>query len=186
MKQFPGARDLILGELTRALGAVDPAQAAAAVDALCGAHRVFVIGAGRVMLCVQAFAKRLNHLGIPASCVGAIDEPAITGSDILVAASGSGESIVPAAIARKAKSFGARVLYIGSNMGSTIAGLADLGVRIPCRTKLGLPGEIPSEQPMTSLFEQALLLLCDALCLQIMARRGIDPADAWRSHANLE
>jgi hypothetical protein len=39
---------------------------------------------------------------------------------------------------------------------------------------------------MTSLFEQALLLACDALCLLIVARKAIDPASFWRSHANLE
>jgi hypothetical protein len=39
---------------------------------------------------------------------------------------------------------------------------------------------------MTSLFEQALLLTCDALCLMIAARRGIDPDESARAHANLE
>jgi len=183
---FPAVRSLILGELDRALSLVDEKQVAAAMDALCGSQKVFVTGVGRVFLCLQAFAKRLNHLGIPAFPVGAIDEPAITERDLLVAGSGSGESIVPVAIARKAKSLGARVLYLGSNPESTIAGLADLVVRIPCRTKLARPDEIPSAQPMTALFEQSLLLLCDAMGLLIMARRGVDPAAAQRAHANLE
>ena len=183
---YPEARALVLGELGRALGAVDARQADAAVDALCGAERVFVVGVGRVLLSLQAFAKRLNHLGIPACHVGAIDEPAITGRDLLVVGSGSGESLVPVAIVRKAKSLGARVLAIGSNPSGATATLADLFLRIPCRTKLALPDEIASEQPMTSLFEQSLLLACDALCLMIVARKGIDPASFWRSHANLE
>ncbi|MGA2974532.1 MAG: 6-phospho-3-hexuloisomerase [Spirochaetia bacterium] len=186
VKDFSGASALILGEIERALSAVDPRQADAAVDAICGAQRVFVIGVGRVSLSLSAFAKRLNHLGVPACPVGAIDEPAITERDLLVVGSGSGESIVPVAIARKAKSFGAHVLYIGSNLSSTAAGLADVRLRIPCATKLAREDEIPSSQPMTSLFEQALLLACDALCLLIVARKAIDPASFWRSHANLE
>ncbi len=184
--QYPSARDLILGELTRALAAVDPAGVEAAADALCAANRIFVVGVGRVLLVLQAFAKRLNHLGIPACHVGAIDEPPITDRDILVAGSGSGESIVPVAVARKAKSLGARLLYVGANPQSAIAGIADLVLRIPCRTKLARPDEIPSDQPMTTLFEQALMLVCDALCLLIMTRKGIDPSGSWRAHANLE
>ncbi len=183
---FEKTRDLILAELRTALSAVEPAECMAAVEALSKAGRVFVVGVGRVMLSLQAFAKRLNHLGIPACDVGAIDEPAITARDLLVVGSGSGESIVPAAIARKARSLGAKVLYIGSNMDSTIAGTADLRLRIPCATKLHRAGEVPSAQPMTSLFEQALLLLCDALCLQMIALRGLDRGSLPGAHANLE
>jgi 6-phospho-3-hexuloisomerase len=186
VKDFGAARTLILGELALALSAVDPRQAEGAVEALCAAEHVFVIGVGRVFLSLSAFAKRLNHLGIPACPVGAINEPAITGRDLLVVGSGSGESIVPVAIARKAKSLGARVLYIGASPGSTAAGLADVQLRIPCQTKLARPDEVPSAQPMTSLFEQALLIACDALCLMIIARKRFDPAQFRRSHANLE
>ncbi len=183
---FPAARDLVLGECRQALEAVDPRQVDAVVEAFCGAGRVFVVGVGRVFLVLQAFARRLNHLGIPAVPVGAIDEPPITVRDLLVAGSGSGESLVPAAIAQKAKSLGAKVLYLGSISASTVAGFADLAVRIPCRTRLARADEIPSLQPMTTLFEQSLLLLCDALCLLVMKRRGIDPAAAAQAHANLE
>ena len=183
---FAGARGLVLGELGRALAAIDERQGNSAVDALCAAERVFVIGVGRVFLCLQAFAKRLNHLGIPACPVGAINEPAITEKDLLVVGSGSGESIVPVAIARKARSLGVRILYIGANPSSTAAGLADLVLRIPCPTKAGRTDEVGSAQPMSSLFEQALLITCDALSIVVMERRGIDNAAAWRSHANLE
>jgi 6-phospho-3-hexuloisomerase len=183
---FTGCRRLALEELHAALGAVDDSQAAAAAEALGSARRVFVIGVGRVFLSLQAFAKRLNHLRIPAYPVGAIDEPPAGEGDLLVVGSGSGESIVPVVIARKAKSLGARILYIGSSTGSTAAGLANLVLRIPCRTKLGLAGEIPSRQLMSSLFEQAVLLACDCLCLMIAEGRGMDPEAIARGHANLE
>jgi 6-phospho-3-hexuloisomerase len=186
IRNLAAARGLVLDEVARALGAVDEAEVDAAVEAIRGARRVFVIGVGRVLLALEAFAKRLNHLGIPAVPVGAIDEPPITEQDLLIAGSGSGESIVPVAIVRKAKSLGARVLSIGSNREGTIAGMADVFLRIPCRTKLARPDEIPSAQPMTSLFEQSLLILCDCLCLLIMERGGIDPSASARGHANLE
>jgi 6-phospho-3-hexuloisomerase len=186
LSDFAAGRQLILGELETALSAVDASQAEAAAEALSAARNVFVIGVGRVFLSLQAFAKRLNHLQVRAFPVGSIDEPPIGEGDLLVVGSGSGETIVPVAIARKAKSLGAPILYIGSNMSSTIAGLADLALRIPCRTKLCRADEISSAQPMSSLFEQALFLTCDCLCLMVAKRRGIDPAVAAAAHANLE
>jgi len=92
---------------------------------------------------------------------------------------------VPVAIARKAKDLGARILYVGATPASTIGRLADLVVRIPCATKNALSDGVPSEQPMTTLFDQALLLLGDAMCLAIMRRSGVDPRSYGR-HANLE
>ena len=183
---FAGAAALIREELDRALASVDGKQAEDAVQALCSAERVFVVAVGRVLLSLSAFAKRLNHLGIPAVPVGAIDEPPATPRDLVVVASGSGESIVPVAIAGKARSLGARVLYIGSNQESAAAHLADLHLRIPCPTRLRRPDEIPSRQPLTSLFEQALLLTCEALSLMILDRKGMDPNALWQAHANLE
>jgi 6-phospho-3-hexuloisomerase len=182
---FPAARRIIVSEIDKALAAVDPAAVEAAIDALKGSRRVFLVGVGRVALALQAFAKRLNHLGIDAWVVGSVNEPALERGDLLVAGSGSGESLVPVAIARKAKDLGARILYVGATPSSTIGRLADLVLRIPCATKLALSDGVPSEQPMTTLFEQALLLLGDAICLMIARRAGADLRSYGR-HANLE
>lgn len=184
--EFKRAQALILNELSSALGAVDDAQARAAMEALLGARKVFVVGVGRVMLMLQAFVKRLNHLGIQAFFVGEINEPAITKDDLLLTASGSGESAVPVAITRIAKKYGARVLYVGSNASSSVAGMSDLMLRIPCKTKLRLADELSSEQPMSSLFEQALLLTLDALAYMIVREKDLIMDDLWQTHANLE
>ena len=179
---FAGARRIILDEIDGALSAVDPSEIEAAIGALTGARRVFLVGVGRVSLALQAIAKRLNHLGIDAWMVGSINEPALEPGDLLVAGSGSGESLVPVAIARKAKDLGARILYLGASPASTIGRLADLVLHIPGPTKTG---GIASRQPMASLFEQALLLVGDAICLLISRRAGTDPRSYGR-HANLE
>jgi 6-phospho-3-hexuloisomerase len=186
MLDYAQARDLVLVEITRALGAVDSKQVEALVEAILGAGQVFLIGVGRVMLALQAFAKRLNHLGIRAHCVGDIDEPAITPGDLLIVGSGSGESAVPVAIARIAERHGARIAHIGSNPLSSLAPITDIFVRIPVQTKLSLPDEIVSEQMLTSLFEQALLLLGDVLALLIARHLDLDQATLWQHHANLE
>jgi 6-phospho-3-hexuloisomerase len=177
---------LILNEIRCALDAVDPAQVEQFLKALVGAEKVFVIGVGRVMLSLQAFAKRLNHLGIPTYCVGDINEPAITERDLLLVGSGSGESVVPVAIAQRAHHFGAKIVHLGSNPYSSLAPLTDIFVRIPVKTKLCLPDEIRSDQIMSSLFEQALYVLGDAVTLSFARRHNLDLTGLWQYHANLE
>ena len=59
-------------------------------------------------------------------------------------------------------------------------------VRIPVRTKLYLEDEIASVQPMTTLFEQSVLLLGDVIAKMIIEERQLDMKSLWRYHANLE
>jgi 6-phospho-3-hexuloisomerase len=177
---------LVLRELEKTLPYLDTAQIKILIDKILCSRKVFVVGVGRVMLSLQAFVKRLAHLGIDAHYVGEITEPAITEEDLLIAASGSGESILPKNIAKKAKDIGATVIHIGSNTESSIKEYCDSMVRIPVRTKLGLPEEITSEQPMSSLFEQSVLLLGDIIALIIIKDKGLDMSSLWSYHANLE
>lgn len=175
-----------MDELTRALNAVDPATVEKLVEAMLSAEQVYFVGVGRVMLSLQAVAKRMAHLGIRAHCVGEITEPAITDKDLLIVGSGSGSSLFPLGIAKKARTFGAKIVHIGSNPDGGMKDVADLMIRIPVRTKLYLPDEIDSMQPMTSLFEQSLLLLGDVMASMIIKRKHIVLKELWRYHANLE
>lgn len=186
MKSYSLYAQDIMEECRRALLIVDPGQTEEFLTAVCQAENIFFIGIGRVMLSLQAIAKRWAHIGLKTHVVGEITEPAITPADLLIVGSGSGESLVPVAIARKAKDQGAKIGYIGSNIHSTAASLADVIVRIPVRTKLSLPDEIFSAQPMTSLFEQALLLYGDTLTAILIDRKRIVLEDLWLQHANLE
>jgi len=183
---YKEASRLIMSEVETALSQVDEDQVAALAEMITGSEKVFLVGVGRVLLSLQAFAKRLNHLGIPAFFVGEINEPALTPKDLLIVGSGSGESLFPVAIAKKAKGLGAKVVHIGSNPQSAMAPVADLLVRIPVQTKLGLPDELQSKQIMSSLFEQSLLLLGDAVALMIASEKNLDIKALWRHHANLE
>ena len=177
---------LTLGECEKILLAVKEADTEHLLNRILAADRVFFVGVGRVMLSLQAMAKRLAHLGIDTHVVGEITEPAIRKGDLLIAASGSGESIFPKEIAKKAKTIGAEVIMIGSNRDSTLASVADYMVRVPTNTNLKQPDEIPSEQIMTSLFEQFLLLYGDILAKMIVDQRQIDIHSLWEYHANLE
>lgn len=63
---------------------------------------------------------------------------------------------------------------------------SDLFVRIPTNTKLKKENEIPSKQPITSLFEQSLLILGDIISMQLIESEASNKGDLWLRHANLE
>ena len=184
--KFSEAQSLVVSEVAATLDAVSDDEVAALSRSIADAHRVFFVGVGRVLLALESVAKRLGHLGVDTVIVGQVTEPAITPADLLVVGSGSGESAVPLAIAAKAASIGARVAHIGANPVSSMAAHTDVFVRIPVQTKFSTGAEVSSVQPMTSLFEQCLLLLGDSLALALIDTEGIDLASLWQHHANLE
>lgn len=184
--EFGAAQRRILQEVRQTMEQVSSAEVDGLLADIRAADRVFFTGVGRVLLSLEAVAKRLAHLGVNTVVVGQITEPAITADDLLIVGSGSGESAIPLAIAGKAKQFRARVVHVGSNPDSSMRAFSDRFVRIPVQTKLGLPGEVASIQPLTSLFEQCLLLLGDTLALMLVEAEGIDLHGLWRCHANLE
>lgn len=183
---FEENKNLILKEIDSALSNVKQEDIDSFIKLLDKSNKIFFIGVGRVLLSLEAFAKRLSHLGYNCHIVGEINEPAITDKDLLIVGSGSGNSIVPVGIAKKAKSLGATIVHIGSNKNSEIKDIIDLMVRIPVRTKFYLDDEIDSKQPMTSLFEQSLLIFGDIVCKSIIDSKNINIKDLWEHHANLE
>ncbi len=186
MTNFHKDWSLITDEIRTGLGRIDETQADELINAILGAEKVFFIAVGRVMLALQAMVKRLAQLGISCHCVGAINEPAATEKDLLIVASGSGESVLPVAIARVAKKSNVKIAWIGSNPNSTMRSMADVFVRIPVRTKLYLDDEIESRQPMTSIFDQILYIFGDAVSMEIIRRKQLDIHSLWKYHANLE
>lgn len=165
------AAALITDECHRALAAIEPEKVLEYLKMLTSARKVFFVGVGRVLLSLEAIAKRYAHLGIDTVIVGQITEPAITKEDILVVGSGSGETMFLAGIARKAKALGAKVIHIGSNPNSRLKDVTDLFARIPVESRAKAPDEIHSEQPMTSLFEQSLLLFGDTTALMLVKEK---------------
>jgi 6-phospho-3-hexuloisomerase len=177
----------VLDELGRTLASIDSASLERLADEILAADQVFFVGVGRVMLALQCVCKRLAHLGIKAHYVGEITEPAITEKDLLIVGSGSGASLFPLGIAKKARaSVNCKIVHIGSNPNSEMKEICDFMVRIPVRTKFYLEDEIDSCQPMTSLFEQSVLLMGDILAKLIIEQREIDMKSLWKYHANLE
>ncbi|MEW9108990.1 MAG: 6-phospho-3-hexuloisomerase [Cytobacillus gottheilii] len=177
---------IVLDECTKALQAVDPVIVSDYIELLKNAEKVFFVGVGRVLLSLKAICKRYAHLGIHAVVVGDITEPAMTDKDVLIVGSGSGNTLFPVAIAKKAKQIGATIIHIGSNPENSMTECTDLFVRIPVASKLKRADEIQSLQPMTSLFEQTLLLFGDITAMMMLEEGNSEIEDLWQYHANLE
>jgi 3-hexulose-6-phosphate isomerase len=182
---FRYCEQIIVQELADVLDHVDEAQIDALVDLIANARKVFFVGVGRVKLALEAIAKRLAHLGVDTVMVGQITEPAICEKDLLIVGSGSGKTGFPLFIAGKAKSFGAKVARIGIVEDCPMKQYTDLFVHVPAAGKPG-SGTKPSQQPMTSLFEQSLLLVGDAIAMSMVRKRNLDLDSLWEYHANLE
>ena len=76
MKQDPtygDVRALVLSELDTALSAIDPQSVEQLMEAVLSSRKVFFVGVGRVLLSLEAMAKRWAHLGIDTHIVGEIN-----------------------------------------------------------------------------------------------------------------
>ncbi|WP_152396304.1 6-phospho-3-hexuloisomerase [Paenibacillus guangzhouensis] len=176
----------ILEELTRTVQAVDEASVNALIAQIIRADRIMVAGAGRSGLMMRAFAMRLMHLGFNAYVVGETVTPGLGENGLLIIGSGSGETKSLVAMAEKARGIGASVAAITIHLGSTIGELADTIVQVPAASKENTSQTRATIQPMGALFEQSLLILFDAMILQLMNIEEIDNTAMFGRHANLE
>lgn len=150
--------------------------------------RIFVAGAGRSGLCMKAFGMRLMHLGKIVYMVGETTTPSIAASDLLIVGSGSGRTASLLAMVEQARRRGAQVLLFTTDADSPLAGLSNHRVVIPALSLNSAEverGQI-SIQPMGSLFEQSMLIVCDSLILRLMQSSGVGAAQMFERHANLE
>jgi 6-phospho-3-hexuloisomerase len=160
-------------------------QAGALIES---ASRIFVAGAGRSGLCMRALGMRLTHIGKTVYVVGETTTPAIAPADLLIIGSGSGRTASLLAIAAQARRQGAIIQLFTTDAASPLAAQADYRVVIPApayKTTEQERGRI-SIQPLGTLFEQSLFILCDCLILDLMQRSGVSAAQMFERHANLE
>ncbi|MBB3109517.1 6-phospho-3-hexuloisomerase [Paenibacillus phyllosphaerae] len=173
----------ILAELTHTLRAVNAEEMEALAAEIAAAQTIFVCGAGRTGLMMRAFAMRLMHMGLRVFVVGESVTPGLASGDLLIVGSGSGQTKSLVAMAAKAQSLGASIAAITIDRQSAIGQMASCVVAIPAQAK---DSNTASIQPMGSLFEQALLLMLDAIILQLMDRNSLTADEMYGRHANLE
>ena len=189
----------IIKEISNCLNAVDTKQTETLIEEILKAEKVFLTAVGRVNLSLQCFGKRLAHLGVNVELVGSLTEKPATKKDLLIIASGSGESIIPISIAKKAKFHKTKIGIITSANKSTLKRLCDFYVILIAPTKKIVQGKLANQslydkaskssnsvQPMSSLFDQALHIYGDIVSLIIFNRKKYNKDDIWKYHANLE
>jgi len=178
----------VLNELESSLSQIDRKQADVFVDTIIDAKKVFVAGAGRSLLMVRGLAMRLMHMGFSAYVVGETATPAIEPGDLLIIGSGSGETATLVVMAQKAKKIGAKLALITIYPESTMGKMADCVVQIKAATTKGERESVQSIQPGANMFEQSLLLFCDAAMISIIDKCNIIEGNAalMKRHANLE
>lgn len=168
----------VIEEHRQVLDALDDAQLGALATAVLGASRVFFSGQGRSGNMVRALAIRLMHIGVQVHVAGEPTAPAIGAGDLLVAVSASARTkatLEHIAVARKA---GATVALV-TTVRQPPEG-ADTVLCLPVRHGVG------TVQHAGSLFEQAILLLGDALAWHVQQRLGVADAQLDARHANLQ
>ena len=178
----------ILEELqacVRQVPAESLAHAAALIEC---SPRIFVAGAGRSGLCMRAFGMRLMHLGKTVHVVGETTTPGIAATDLLVLGSGSGRTTSLCTMAEQARRLGAQVLLFTTDAESPLARLSNLQVIIPAPSfrVIDESHDSISVQPLGTLFEQSMLIVCDSLILGLMRRTGVSAVQMFAQHANLE
>jgi len=167
------------------------------IEEILNAERIYVIGAGRSGLVAKAFAMRLMHLGLQSYVVGETITPAISGRDVIVVFSGSGNTKTVADISETAKELGTKVCLITSAPDSRIGRIADCSVIIENeRDKVTddsleyeirqMMGEHRSFAPLGTIFETAAMVFADAIISALMEITSINEVDLKKRHTNIE
>ena len=179
---------MILDELRSVAEKTDPAQTARLAEAIRCARRIFAAGTGRSGLMIRSLAMRLMQIGYDVYVVGETTTPAIGAEDLLLIASGSGETGSLKTIAKRAKEIGSKLAVITINPESTVGSLADYVVRINTVTSKDSSLKGNSIQPGASTFEQMVLLTGDALIIQLTSGQTLEEKNRllMERHANLE
>ena len=178
--------EAILLEISQVLRTSDYSQTDAVLAEILSANRIVCFGAGRVGLTTDAFAKRLVHLGFKSHSYSDVTLPRLGSGDLMIIASGSGNTESIVGVSKIAKRHGLRLLLISSNTNSQIAKLADVTLTLNCPNKTLNESGIQTIQPMTTLFEQSASLFFDAIVLTLMSRLEISNKEMMERHNVIE
>jgi len=177
-----------LAPLAAVLADVDPKELDSFERMLLGARRIFVTGLGRTGLMARGFAMRLMHLGRRVYHVGDVITPAIRRGDVLVICSRTGRSPVLRYYIDIARKADARVAVVTGVRASPVAKRADVVVFLASEQlgRRGRPRLAENGLPLGSLYEQALLLVTDAVIAHLMSALGLSADDLRRIHTTFE
>lgn len=177
------ALDRIHAEHLALADAMDWLKVDQLADCVRTSRRVFTLGRGRSGLVMAMFAMRLMHLGKLAHVVGEATAPAASAGDLLVVASASGETESVCRLTETARDIGVSCVGFSTRADSLLARTVACCAVIPAGDKRKTDNS--TQQFAGTLFEQAVLLITDAIVLRLA-----DQSASWttmsRNHANIE
>ena len=173
----------VLNDLKKIIAQVDQKEIDKLKKMIYNSERLFFAGTGRSMLMIKGVAMRFMQFGFEVYIVGETNTPSFKQNDLLIAASGSGETKSTILYVKNAKKQGGKTAVLTAAKNSTIAQYSDQIIEIPIN-KLFLKEE--KLNPGGSYFEETILLLGDSLIVNIAAEKNISTEKLFERHANLE
>ncbi|HIJ00696.1 MAG TPA: SIS domain-containing protein [Candidatus Methanomethylophilaceae archaeon] len=149
------------------------------VDALVGARKIFIYGAGRSGLAGQFFAVRLVQLGLDVHFVGDMTTPIVSDKDVTIIISNTGETMSAVQTANISRRLGSYVIGVTSEADSKLAHASNLVIYISqvCN------GDKKDMAPLGTLFEDSVVLFFDSLIPSFMDRLKQDESAMRQRHA---
>jgi 6-phospho-3-hexuloisomerase len=183
---IPALASRALGDLARVFERLPADAADPFVEALAGAGRIAIYGAGREGLQMKGLAMRLFHLGLDVHVVADMTVPPLGSGDLLVVSSGPGASNVGDALIGVARDAGARIAVVTAQPAGRTPSSADVVFTIPAQTMANDQSGAVSVLPMGSLFETAQMVLFEMIVLALRDRLGETSESMRKRHTNLE
>lgn len=189
--------DIVSSTVTKTvLTAIDKNDNKGFAIKILNANAIYIVADGRTFLMAKAFANRLIHLGFACHIVGAETTPAITDKDLLIAASGSGTSLMSENCLDVAKKIGADRVVITSNVPSPLTIYANMIIEIAGRNSSNelsadyierqlIGSNIESVAPMGTIFEESLLGYLDIIVDILMELTEQTAEDLKLRHENM-
>jgi 6-phospho-3-hexuloisomerase len=184
MSAYQELTKAVLEEHRAVLLSVSEAETERLLDAFAQAKGIQVFGMGRMNCAARAFVMRLMHMGLNAHVVYDTTCPNIGPGDLLLVNCAC--TTISYTIMQFARRLGATVAAITANPHSKAAQLCHFTVNLKGQVHGGRDYEIPSIQPMASLFEQAIFIYEDIVVQLLMKKLNITAEQMAKRHTNLD
>ena len=142
-------------------------------------RKTFIYGVGRSGLVGKSFAIRLVQMGLPVFFIGETITPITEQGDLTIVISNTGETMSAVQTANIVRRIGGYVIAVTAREHSKLAHAANFVVPID----LSNISEYRPIAPLGTIFEDAGLLLFDALVPELMAKFGQNEASMRARHA---
>ena len=183
--KFLDLAELFNEDQRQAARLVNEAQLEQFAEAIQSSQRIFLLGKGRTGLIVEMFDMRLVHLGLQAYIIEHSTTPKYSPEDILILASGSGTTEGLILTAQQAQRVGGKIGLITRNPAGPLSRYAQSVLVMP-DPQLEHGALAKSKILSGTIFEQALLLTLDCLCILLAERTGQDLNDMSNRHVTIE